>query len=297
MVSIWQLMDTKRLHHFKILASTGHLRKASELLNITHAGLSKSVRMLEEELGVSLTSKDGRNIRITPEGLKLLDKIEACLKAEENLLASVREGESSNSIRVGTFEVFSTYLSPLLLSTIGTQTKVDFLELIPNQLEQALINNQIDYGITYLPIPKTQLDHLEITSIKMGVFATEVWKEKGLAFEELPFVIPVSQVEGTPTKVKGLDGWPDGKVFRKIQYRASLMETAIALVRQGLAVGYLPRFVVEIHNQLVQKKFQLHELKKPTVVNDKQLIYAVKRKDREEDSSFKAMCKVLRKLK
>jgi DNA-binding transcriptional LysR family regulator len=290
-------MDTKKLHHFKVLVETGHLRKASELLNISHAGLSKSVRTLEEELGVDLTSKDGRNLRITPAGMKLIEKIDACLMAEERLLSSLKQGDISPSINIGTFEVFSTYLSPLLLSSIGEQAKINFIELAPNNLEQALIDDQIDFGITYLPIPKTQLDHLEITTIKMGVFGSEKWKNSSTPLEKLPFVIPTSEIIGTPTKVKGLDGWPEGEVYRHIQYKVSLMETALSLVRQGFAVAYLPRFVVELHNQFVRKEFHIYELKKPSTINDKQPIYAVKRKERGEDVPFKALCKVLRKLK
>ena len=287
-------MDTKRLHHFKTLCQTGHLRKAAELLNITHAGLSKSIRMLEEELGINLTLKDGRGLRITPEGMALVEKINQCLEAEKELFASVRGDQRRPSIKIGTFEVFSTYLAPELVRSIDKKASVNIVEMIPNDLEQALIEHRIDYGITYLPIPKPQLDHMEINMIRMGVFGLEKWED--FSFDKLPFAVPVSEVEGTPTKVKGLDGWPDGKIHRNIQYSVSLMETALALVRQGLAVAYLPSFIAHLHNKIVAKEYILKELPIPKKIKRDQPVYAVKRKDREEDKAFMSLCRVLRKL-
>lgn len=290
-------MDTKRLHQFRTLVQTGHLRKAAELLHITHAGLSKSIRALEEELGIELTSKDGRNLRITQEGLGLMDKINHCLKAEEELLSFVRGNGIVPLIRIGTFEVFSTYFAPLLVSTVEEHAPVQLFEMMPNEMEQAVIDQKIDYGITYLPIPKPNLDHFQVGTIQMGVFGTSKWLKSSTDFKELSFVIPVSEIEGTPTKVKGLDGWPDGKVYRKVQYTVSLMETALSLVRQGLAVAYLPKFIVNLHNAFVRKEFCLHDIAIPKGINTKQPVYAIKHKDREEDRSFKLLCKSLRQLR
>ena len=109
------------------------------------------------------------------------------------------------------------------------------LELIPGH-EAAVAEGKADIGITYLPVPHAELDVLKVTTVEMGVFGASKWLDK--AFDELPFVIPVAPVSGTPSKVQGLDGWPDHLRHRNIVFRVALLETALNLCRQGLAVGF-----------------------------------------------------------
>lgn len=222
-------MDTKKLRFFTVFCETGHMREAAKLLNISHAGLSKAIHTLEVELDTTLVTKDGRGVRVTPEGRKLLIRIKDCLAAEENLLKQVAGGGQRAEVKIGTFEVFSTYLGPRFVQAIGKHAEVSFEELRPGNLEAAIINSQIDFGITYLPIPRPGLDHFEITKIRMGVFGSRKLSGEKKNFEELPFVAPIATIEGAPTKVKGLDGWPDDRVQRNIRYSVSLMETAFAL--------------------------------------------------------------------
>src|SRR5690606_33496323 len=87
--------------------------------------------------------------------------------------------------------------------------------------------------------------------------------------EELPFVIPLMPAEGTPSKVIGLDGWPDHRFERKIKYRVTMMESAIELCRKGSCVAYLPSFIVELHNAHVRNEFKLTEFKSPFPVKDR----------------------------
>ena len=42
-------MDTNRLRQFCAIAELGSMTKASKLLHITHSGLSKSMKLLQEE--------------------------------------------------------------------------------------------------------------------------------------------------------------------------------------------------------------------------------------------------------
>ncbi len=61
-------MDTNRLRQFCAIAETGSMTKASRLLHITHSGLSKSMKLLQEELGLELLRPCGRGIMLTEHG-------------------------------------------------------------------------------------------------------------------------------------------------------------------------------------------------------------------------------------
>ena len=286
------------MRHFQIVAQTANLREAAGLLHISHAGLSKSVRTLEDELGVKLLNRDGRGIRVTSAGTRILREIDQILQDEAKLHAIARNTKQKikREFRIGTFEVFSTYLCPLLVESLGMDVRVSIQDMIPGEIENQLTTEQIDLGITYIPVPKPDLDHLKVKTIEMGVFGTEELARKKMTFRELPFVVPLTKVEGSPTKARGLDGWPDDRVQRNILYSVTLMETALALIRKGFAVGYLPKFVVDLHNQLMSSQYRLIEMDRPRSVSNRQAVYLVKKKNSEESDRIKKISRILRSL-
>ncbi|MBY0416141.1 MAG: LysR family transcriptional regulator substrate-binding protein, partial [Bdellovibrionales bacterium] len=167
-------------------------------------------------------------------------------------------------------------------------------ELIPGEIEEKLNEGIIDVGITYMPVPHQNIDHIKICDIQMGVFGIKTLFTKK-DFKNLPFVIPVRPIASAPTKARGLDGWPDDKVFRQIFYRVTLMESALEMCRQGLAVAYLPSFIVKLHNLRVKKEYQLNALAQPLKLNErKQSVYLVKRKGDIEDQIDKKLARALR---
>jgi DNA-binding transcriptional LysR family regulator len=95
----------------------------------------------------------------------------------------------------------------------------------------------------------------------------------------------------------GLDGWPDHKYQRKIQYRVTMMESALQLCRQGAAVAYLPSFVVELHNESLLPEYRLHELSAPVPQRERlQSVFLVQRKYSVETTLHRQIAKALRSL-
>ncbi len=74
-------------------------------------------------------------------------------------------------------------------------------------------------GITYLPVPQAGVEFMDIGKIRMGVFGLEEFKKE--KFTDLPIVIPLLPTEGTPSKVMGIDDWPEHKFERKVNYRVT----------------------------------------------------------------------------
>lgn len=286
-------MDTDRLRYFCVVSRTGNVHRASELLGLSPAAVSRAVKTLESEMGVALTVAAGRGIVLTEEGRRLAARAERILEEMEQLKGEIR-GTTGTPLRVGSFEVFTTHLltkwmpdEPLLLQ-----------ELVPGKLEEALSQGAVDIGVTYIPIPHPDLDFLKVASLRMGVFCRKNSFEK-TSLGDVPFVVPATPVQGSPTRVRGLDGWPDGRVPRMIRHRVTLLESALELCRNGIACGYLPSAVVQHHNALVKKEFALvphPERPKLKAAETTQPVYLVKRKSLDEGRDVKRLAKQLRIL-
>ncbi len=293
-----KLMDLNRLKHFTTIARTGSVRKAAELLRLSPPALSKSTRLLEEELGVKLVNRAGRNIVLTDAGRVLAERAQVLLHSADELRAEMETGAlRERVVRIATFEVFSTHFLKFLAGPFWDVTPFSLYEVIPGELERALVERKADYGITYQPVPHPELEHVLLTSLEMGVFV-RADAFLGLRQSDLPFVTPSAPIHGSPNRVRGLDGWPDDAYPRKIRYQVTLMESALELCRQGKAAGYFPTFIIAEHNRKHRAMYRL--ARRPSVYPGrvcKTDLYLARRKASVEDRAFRELAKSLRRLR
>lgn len=279
-------MDTNRIRYFLSLARTGSLSRAAELHRISPAAFSKAMKIFEMEVGEKILLPSGRGVILTDFAKGLVPELTEVI----NKLDRIRDHRKSNEkkIRIATFEVFSTYFMSHAIKEQFKDYHCEILESIPGKMELAVASGHADLALTYNPVPHPDLDFLKVQEIEMGMFGKN---------KDLPFVVPLGPVEGSPTKVRGLDGWPDNAFPRNIQFEVTLLETALGLCREGLAVAYLPKFVVELHNKIVKPSFQLNELDLPkSFKRQKDYVYLIKRKSDKEGSEAKKLAQIVRKV-
>ena len=133
--------------------------------------------------------------------------------------------------------------------------------MTPGKIEQAILSEIVDLGITYLPSPNTALEYLEIGSFKMKIFGQKDWEKR--PFSDWPFAIPTTELKIHSSEIDSLDMWPKMAPPRKVKYQFELLETALQTTRQGLSVIHCPDFIVKLQNESVKPSFQLHELSVP----------------------------------
>jgi DNA-binding transcriptional LysR family regulator len=287
-------METNRIRQFCAVAETQNLRKASEILGISHGGLFKSLKVLEAELGFALFRKEGRGIVFTEEGKDFYPRALKFLTAHAEMVSFNQT--HAKALRLGTFEVFSTYFFSAILAKEFDHSEIILRELIPGRLEQALIENEIDIGLTYEPIPMQGLRILPVVKCTMSIFGKK-GVFQSLPFENIPFATPVFPIHSSISGVKGLDGWPDDKIQRHIRYKVDMMETALQLCSEERSVGFFPTFLVELYNKTRIKEFQLCELDGPRALKSvKRTVYLVLRTTSVESKEAKKIAKSLRKF-
>ena len=104
----------RHLQTFVEVARQKSVMKAAELLHVSQPAVTKTIRELEEVLGVDVFERDGRGIKITRYGEVFLRHAGAALTALRQGLDSVTQERSGNAppIRIGALPTVSTRIMP-----------------------------------------------------------------------------------------------------------------------------------------------------------------------------------------
>jgi DNA-binding transcriptional LysR family regulator len=256
-------MDLVKIKYFAVVAETGSVRRAAELLQISPPALSRAISQLEEELGFELFVPSGRGIVITDQGRQLHQRAGRLLAEYDSFLKDVRgKDRESDLLRIGSFEIFSTHFLGWAIDNFLAGRRVLVREVIPAAIENALINREIDIGITYLPVPHEELDFLKVTTQELRIYGSAS-NFASTPFAELPFCVPIGPVAGAALPVQGLDGWPIDGPQRRIRFQVDQLETALNIASRGRGVLFCPPFVVKLYNELLKDAYQLEQLPDP----------------------------------
>lgn len=285
-------METDRLRYFCLIAETGSLTKAAEILNVSHSGLSKAMSLLQNELGQSLFRPQGRGLEITEQGKNLYQRSKEVLALVDNLKAQNKILEKP-TLKIGMTEVLSAGFGSEITTVFeGT---LNIYDLDSGEIEVKILADQIEFGLTSVPFPQPQLDYLKIVKANMAVCFVNPQFQK-MNVEEIPFVGPISEISNNPLSIKARDGWPENKP-RKLAYGAGTLAVALEIVDSGKAAIYTPQFLAVALNKKRNKNFQLleHNSSGSFSKTSARDIYIVKKKNAEESKSMKMVARILRR--
>ncbi len=158
-------MDLELLRTFLELNRTRHFGRASEALFVTQAAVSSRLKSLEQQLGVVLFERSRREMRLTPEGGRLV-------RHSEKLIASWRAarqdvslaGASEQLVIGGSLRLWDVLLQRWLHDLRRNYTDLAIIAETqsPDFLTRKLIDGTLDVAIMLEP---AQLDIMQIQEI------------------------------------------------------------------------------------------------------------------------------------
>ncbi|OAP44518.1 pca operon transcription factor PcaQ [Sinorhizobium americanum] len=136
----------RHLQTFVEVARQKSVVKAADLLNVTQPAVTKTIRELEEVLGVSVFERDGRGIKITRYGEVFLRHAGAALTALRQGLDSVSQERSGDGppIRVGALPTVSTRIMPRAIALFLEEKTGARLKIVTG--ENAVLLEQLRVG-------------------------------------------------------------------------------------------------------------------------------------------------------
>lgn len=155
-------MELRQLRYFVEVAEREHVSEAAEHLHIAQSAISRQIARLEEELGVMLFEKVGRNIQLTPIGKIFLLHAKTAIKAIEFAKYQIEEflDPEHGTIKIGFPTSLSTHLLPTVISAFKDEQPNIAFHLRQGSysfLMEAVKNR--DIGLAFLgPVPTKDPD-------------------------------------------------------------------------------------------------------------------------------------------
>ena len=114
-------MNLYHLRYFVTLAHLEHYTKAADVLAITQPSLSHAISSLEEELGVKLFEKNGRNVSLTKYGKTFLGDVEETLNRLDSSVNGLQlAGKGEGQIDVAFLRTLGVDFVPKIIRNVLT---------------------------------------------------------------------------------------------------------------------------------------------------------------------------------
>lgn len=158
-----ELVDLRQLEIVRAVADKGSFTAAAKLLNVSQSAVSRSVLLLEEELGEPLFLRLGRKVRLTAPGAALLDLSRRVLADVRDTKASIvdqSQQQLAGTLHLGGGMTVCLHVFPKLLKEFRKQHPKVEIKLTTGatpQLLERLRSGALDVGLLTLPVEGTDL--------------------------------------------------------------------------------------------------------------------------------------------
>ena len=142
------------LRHMKIFCgvceANYNTTKAAENMNMTQPAVSLAIKDLEQYYGIILFDRIGRRLQITPAGENFLQYALRISAQFDDMEREMRNWDSMGLLRVGASITIGSQFLPGYVKAFyhrRPDTEVQVMVAPSNQLEQAIMNNNLDFAL------------------------------------------------------------------------------------------------------------------------------------------------------
>ncbi|MDF1629648.1 MAG: LysR family transcriptional regulator [Alcanivoracaceae bacterium] len=244
-------LNYHHLHYFWRVATVGNLTRVAQELHVSQSALSSQIRQLEESMGQPLFDRNGRNLRLTEWGQRVLTYAQDIFSKGEELASLVQRGTAPEVqvIRVGVLSTMSrnfvdAFLTPLLPDpsvrlVLQSQGIAELLDSLASHTLDVVLSN-----INVTVNPKRIWQSQVLARQPVSVVGPAGKKPRGRfpkGYESMRWILP-----RPPSEIRaGFDAFCSSHQFEPdIQAEVDDMAMLRLLARDSGALAILPRVVV-----------------------------------------------------
>ena len=187
-------MDIKILKTFIVVADMLSFSKAAKKLNISQSSISKQIKSLEEEIGVSLLKRGPKEVALTPEGVLFRERSKEFAVKYNRVLQELKNVSTKSELfRLGLVSPLVTRIMNDLIDdyTVTPGIKLSVREYIStSDFVANLLNGNMDMALCYAPVNHPDLENKLIHHERIMVAVNEkslLAKENVITAEDIRY--------------------------------------------------------------------------------------------------------------
>jgi DNA-binding transcriptional LysR family regulator len=159
-------VELKQLRHFVAVAEEGGISAAARRLGLTQPALSRQIKALEEDLGVTLLDRGARSFSLTPAADALLADARKLLEFCDAMTARVRAIDAGLPLRIGYSPSLAGDFLPHAIecfTQLHPGVRVSLHDASSLEMQQALLAGKLDLMVT---VPNGAADAIAWTTLR-----------------------------------------------------------------------------------------------------------------------------------
>jgi LysR family nitrogen assimilation transcriptional regulator len=267
-------MDLRELRNFMRVARAGSVSRAAEELRLAQPALSRQIRKLEHELGVTLFARHGRGVRLTAAGSLLLERAEAITHLVHQTSQEIRDDRAAlgGRVTVGVPPAAGRLIVPPFVAQFQKawpKIALHMREGVTSSLQEWLLEKRIDIAILHNPPHLEALDIRPILTERMLVIGPGPRHAKAAAAQatfrirdlaDLPLILP-SMAHNNRRMVE--QAALEHDVRLRIKTEVDSVSFAKAMVEQGM--GYTILTYAAVQDEVTRKQLAAYPIVRPTL--------------------------------
>jgi LysR family transcriptional regulator, nitrogen assimilation regulatory protein len=262
-------MDLRALRYFTHVAELRSFSKAAAQLRVAQPALSRQVRKLENELGVELIERAGRQIALTEAGRLLLQRAHSIMLQVSQAADDVRSHDADliGSAALGVSPATCEVLGPIIIEECAKtypKLRLNFIEGFSGFIIDRLVNEDLTLCILHNPPRQRSIEVEPLLSEPMylvgpGAKASALHSvNTRLSLQSLPLILP-NRTHGLRTLI---DRALAGRHIN-VAYQVDGYTLTKALVAAGQGYTILPYSAIQ--RQVEAKQFSAVPLRRPQI--------------------------------
>ncbi len=237
-------MEMELLRTFLELNHSRHFGRAAESLFITQAAVSSRLKLLEQQLGSRLFDRNRREMRLTPEGSRLLGHADRILAAWDAACQDVAPSEGQQLVIGGSLRLWDVLLQNWLHMIRQTYADMAIIaeSQTPDTLIKKLIDGSMDVAIVLEPAQLETLHIQPVAKIDLILVSSEQGRHCSNALQNGYVYIDW----GLSFALDHKRSFPDAPESRT---RVSSAKMAFEYLQVQGGSAFLPKTMVESHMQ------------------------------------------------
>jgi len=162
-------VDIEHIRSFVAVAHTKSFRKAAELLNITQPGVSRRIKSLEDELGVTFFLRTPQSIMMTKQGKEFLPYAERVMHILQEGTEKALKEERAEKLTIAGTPTISSKLLPKVIKEFHQHyhTPIQMHTASSHEVFDMMLDQTIDFGFTSNIFPNPLLKYEKICTEKI----------------------------------------------------------------------------------------------------------------------------------